>query len=256
MGNRVEVPRHAFLTGASSGIGRALALELAKAGTEMHIAARRGDALDALAAEIESLGGMARAHPLDVSNVDGTRDLLRRLDNDLGGGLDLVIANAGIAQGRWAGKLRWKDCEPTIDVNVRGAVATLVAVLDRMVKRKRGHIVGVSSIAGYRGLPKNAVYSASKAFLSTFLEGLRVDLQGTGVSVTDVQPGFVRSELTEGGDHYMPLIMEADRAARIIAKGIRRKSGVVAFPWPIVTAARSSQLLPNAIYDRAVKAIR
>jgi short-subunit dehydrogenase len=128
--------------------------------------------------------------------------------------------------------------------------------MDRMVERKRGHLVGISSMAQYRGLPKSAVYSASKAFLSTFLEGMRVDLRSAGISITDVRPGFVRTELTAKNKHPMPWLMNADQAADIIARGIEKREPVVAFPWQLAAVVRSASVLPPAIYDRAVSRAR
>ncbi len=243
--------RTALITGASSGIGEALARRLAADGVEVALAARRAEALEALAKDIRGAGGQARVYPVDVTDVEDVHRTVRRADDEMGG-LDLVVANAGIGRERWAGKLSWEDCEPTIRVNVDGAVATLVAVLDRMAERKRGHVVGISSLAQYRGLPHNAVYSASKAFLSTFLEGLRVDLRGAGVAVTDVRPGFVRTPMTAKNKHPMPWMLDACDAADIVWRGIRRREPVVAFPWQLVTVIRSASMLPPAIYDRAV----
>jgi short-subunit dehydrogenase len=243
--------RTALVTGASSGIGEALARKLAGEGVEVALAARRAESLERLAKELRGAGGRARVYPLDVCNVDDVRETIRRADDEMGG-LDLVVANAGVGRERWAGKLTWNDCEPTIRVNVDGAVATLIAVLDRMVERQHGHIVGISSLAQYRGLPRNAVYSASKAFLSTFLEGLRVDLRRSSVSVTDVRPGFVRTPMTAENEHPMPWLVSAERAADIIYRGIRSRDAVVAFPWQLATVVRSASMLPAAIYDRAV----
>lgn len=243
--------RTAFITGASSGIGEALARKLAKEGVTVALAARRAEALEQLAKDIRGTGADARVYPLDVTNVDDVQATIRRADDDLGG-LDIVVANAGVARERWSGKLRYRDCEPTLRVNVDGALATLIAVIDRMVERKRGHLVGISSLAQYRAVPSNAVYSASKAFLSTFLEGVRMDLRGTGVSVTDVRPGFVRTAMTAENKHPMPFLVGAEQAADIIWRGIRNKDAVVAFPWPLAAVVRSSLVLPASIYDRAV----
>lgn len=243
--------RTAFITGASSGIGEALARKMAGEGVEVALAARRAEALERLAKELRGAGGKARVYPLDVLDVRDVQQTIRRADDELGG-LDLVIANAGVGRERWAGKLRWEDCEPTIRVNVDGAVATLIAVVDRMVERKRGHLVGISSLAQYRGLPRNAIYSATKAFLSNFLEGVRVDLRHVGVAVTDARPGFVRTAMTADNKHPMPWLIDVDEAAQIIWRGIRRRDAVVAFPWQLATVARSATVLPSAIYDRAV----
>lgn len=243
--------RTAFITGASSGIGAALARKLASEGIEVALAARRAEALEELAGAIRGAGGRARTYPVDVRQVDDVQETLRRADDEMGG-IDLVVANAGVGRDRWAGKLRWSDCEPTIRVNVDGATATLVGILDRMVERERGHLVGISSLAQYRGLPRNAVYSASKAFLSTFLEGLRVDLRNAGIAVTDVRPGFVRTPMTAENRFPMPWLVDPDDAADIIWRGIRRRDAVVAFPWQLATIVRSATVLPPAIYDRAV----
>jgi len=243
--------RTAFITGASSGIGRALAKKLAGEGVEVALAARRAESLEELARELRSDGGSARVYPLDVQNVEDVRETMRRADDEMGG-IDLVVANAGVGRERWSGKLRWKDCEPTLAVNVSGATATLISLVDRMTERKRGHLVGISSLAQYRAMPKNAIYSASKAFLSTFLEGLRVDLRNVGVAVTDVRPGFVRTPMTADNKFSMPWLVEPDEAASIIYRGIQKQEPVVAFPWQLATVARSATVLPAAIYDRAV----
>lgn len=243
--------RTAFITGASSGIGEALARKLAKEGIEVALAARRAEALETIAKDIRTSGGNARVYPLDVCNVDDVRATIRRADDEMGG-LDLVIANAGVGRERWAGKLTWEDALPTLEVNVHGALATLIAVVDRMIERKRGHLVGISSLAQYRAVPSNSVYSASKAFISTFMEGLRIDLRASGVAVTDVRPGFVRTPMTAENKHPMPWLVDSDRAADIIWRGVGNGDAVVAFPWQLATVVRSATVLPAAIYDRAV----
>jgi short-subunit dehydrogenase len=242
----------AFITGASGGIGRALALHLGRAGLEVALAARRAEALEDLAREIRTDGGSARVYPLDVTNTADTVATVRRADDEMGG-LDLVVANAGLGTQRWSGKLEYAEhVAPLVAVNVAGATATVVAVLPRMIERNRGHLVGISSLAQYRGLPKSAVYAGTKAYLSTFLEGVRVDVRAHGVAVTDVRPGFVRTEMTSKNEFPMPFILDADEAARVIWRGIQKRDAVVAFPWPLATVARSATMLPAAIYDRAV----
>jgi len=241
----------AFITGASSGIGKAICLRLAADGYRLGLAARRVELLEDLAATIRSKGGEAEVYPVDVADTEATTAAVRAAD-DAFHGLDLVIANAGIGRQRWAGKTRLEDVEPTLQVNIMGAAATLLAVLPRMVERGRGQLVGVSSLAGYRGLPKSAAYSGSKAFLRVFLESLRVDLRGTGVSVTDVQPGFVRTPMTDDNRNPMPFMVEPEIAADHIARGIARRAAVVTFPWQLASLVRSAQALPNGVWDRAL----
>jgi short-subunit dehydrogenase len=242
----------ALITGASSGIGAALGRRLSGEGFEVVLCARRREALERVAG---ALPGPARVEVLDVADADATAAAVRRID-DAVGGLDLIVANAGVGGLRWSGALQWEDCHPMLEVNVGGALATLTAVLPRMVERGRGHLVGVSSMAAYRGLPHNALYGATKAFLSTFLESLRVDLAGTGVAVTDVRPGFVRTAMTDDVDSPKPFLMEPDEAAARIAAGIRRRAPVVAFPWSTATLVRSIRLLPAPVYDRAARFVR
>jgi len=247
--------RTAFVTGASSGIGRALAKRLAREGVEVAISARREDQLRTLEREIADAGGRARVYPLDVANPEATTETLRRADQDMGG-IDLVVANAGVSSHRWSGKLTYADCADVIDVNVRGAVATLTALLPTMVERKRGHLVGMSSLAQYRGLPSAAAYCASKAFLSHFLEALRVDLDSTGVAVTDVRPGFVRTPMTADSKLTMPFLIDLDQAITEIAEGIRTRAAIVAFPWQLASLVRAGTFVPVRVYDSAVRRIR
>ncbi len=242
--------RTALVTGASSGIGAALARALAREGIEVVLAARREAALHELAATIAHDGGKARVLALDVSDPELTFTKIQAIDDEIGG-LDLVVANAGVGQQRWAGKLDWQACSQVIDVNVRGAVATLVAVLPRMIERGRGRLVGISSVAQYRGLPKNASYSASKAFLSTFLESLRVDLRHTGVAVTDVRPGFVDTPLSASIPRK-PFEIDADAAARLILASITRRQRVLVFPLPMRILGALLTVMPSAIYDPVV----
>jgi short-subunit dehydrogenase len=240
--------RTALVTGASSGIGAALARRLAAEGITVALAARREDSLRTLAGEIEAAGGAASVHAIDVSDPEATVAAIQAADDAIGG-LDLVVANAGVGKGIWSGKLTWEDCADVLAVNVAGATATLCAVLPRMVERRRGHLVGISSIAGYRGLPRFAAYSASKAYLATFLEALRVDLRGTGVSVTDIRPGYVRTAMT-ADNKSMAFAVSAERAAETIWKAIRARRASITFPLPMAAGAHLMAALPNAVFDR------
>lgn len=247
------VHRSALITGASSGIGAALAKRLAASGIEVVIAARRADALAELRESIEAAGGTARVEVLDVSDPERTE--ARVLELDEAHGFELVVANAGIGGSKWSGKLSWADCKSIIDVNVSGAVATLTGAIPGMVARGFGHLVGVSSVAQYRGLPKSAAYCASKAFLSTFLESLRIDLHGAGIYVTDVRPGFVETPLT-AGKGKLPFLVEVDDAAKTIAKAIARKQGVVVFPPQMAALGHMLEVMPAAIYEPVVRRAR
>jgi short-subunit dehydrogenase len=237
----------ALITGASSGIGREVAIWFAKRGTTVYAAARRTAMLDELAA-----AGHGKIIPLalDVAKEQETVDAIQKLDDDCGG-LDLVLANAGVGDPTPGGTSTWPMVERVLKVNVSGAAATLTAVLPRMVKRGKGTIAGVSSIAANRGLGAYSSYSASKAFLSTFLESLRVDLHGSGVKVVCIEPGFVKSYLTErvAGSAPMPFLMDVDVAAGKIGRAILSGKRVLAFPWQIAWSSAALGMVPSAIYE-------
>jgi NAD(P)-dependent dehydrogenase (short-subunit alcohol dehydrogenase family) len=245
-------PGTLLITGASSGIGRALALEYARGGTKLALCARREADLEETARSARELGGSALSIPLDVTDVDAVAEAVKRADRELGG-LDMVIANAGRGDTKLSTRLTWGDVGPVLDVNVSGAMATLVAAIPVFLAQKHGHLVGVSSLAGSRGLPTSAAYSASKAALSVFLESLRIDLAPTGIRVTDVQPGFVATPINENAKHPMPFRWPVEKATAHIARRLESAPPVVAFPWPLVLVTRFGRLLPAWLYDRIVR---
>ncbi|PTL82220.1 SDR family NAD(P)-dependent oxidoreductase [Vitiosangium sp. GDMCC 1.1324] len=240
--------RTALVTGASSGLGRGLALWLGKRGVKVYAAARRRPQLEALAQEAKEAGATIEPVELDVSQAEATLERIREWDEACGG-LDLVVANAGVGGQTDARHFSWEHAKRVIDVNVTGAVATLSAVLPRMVERNRGHLVGISSLASCRGLPQNAAYSASKAFLNTFLESLRVDLHGTQVRVTCIKPGFVKTEMTAGIQHAMPFLLETHEGVELMGRAILRAEAEYGFPWQMASAVGVAKLAPNFLFD-------
>ena len=244
-----------FITGASSGFGRALALELARKGAHVAIAARREDLLEELAREIRAAGsGAATVVPVDVSDPLAASEAVKRVERDLGA-LDMVIANACVTSRQVAPTLTWNEVSRVIDVNLRGAIATIVAAIPIFVAQQRGHIVGVSSLAGFFGMPKHAAYCASKAAFSTFLHSIRIDLAAAGVRVTDVQPGFVETPMTASMPSPMPFLWTAEKAARVVARRLERAPKTIAFPWPLAVATQLGRFLPSAILDPALRAM-
>ncbi|GEN06264.1 Short-chain dehydrogenase [Myxococcus fulvus] len=247
--------RTALVTGASSGLGRGLALWLARRGLRVFAAGRRVPQLQALAAEAQAAGATVEPVELDVSRAEPLMEKLRELDSECGG-LDLVIANAGVGGVTHGKRLEWDKVRSIIDTNVTGAVATLTAVLPSMVERRRGHVVGISSLAAHRGLAGHAAYSASKAFLATFMESLRVDLAGTGVCVTCIFPGFVKSEMTAANHFPMPFLMETDAAVELMGSAILRGETELSFPWQLAIPSRLAKVLPNPLFDAAARRLR
>lgn len=241
--------RRALVTGATSGIGRSLALWLAARGITVVAAGRRGGRLEELRDEAARSGGAIEPLEIDVAEIAQLR--ARVLDLDArDGGLDLVVANAGIGQLSSARHFDWEACERILRVNVLGAAATLTAALPGMLSRGRGHLVGIASMAAVRGLPGNAAYGSSKAFLRYFMESLRLDLSTTPVKTTCVMPGFVKSEMTAGNRFPMPFLLDTDDAAARIGGAIFAQRAELWFPWQMALATRALRLLPGPLYVR------
>jgi short-subunit dehydrogenase len=241
----------ALVAGSSSRMGQELALWFGRQGVRVYVAARSHSELAPLIAEAESSGANVVPLELDVTEVDAARERIRELDAACGG-LDLVIAT-GTYEETGARDFKWELARRLIDINVTGSAAILSAALPRMVERNRGHLVGIAGLAAYRGLAGRAAYSGSKAFLSNFLESLRVDLQGTGVRVTCLYPGYVRSELKARNDRSKSFVMEAEDAAERMGRAILRGKARYSLPWQSATIMRLMQMAPSALFDAAAR---
>jgi NAD(P)-dependent dehydrogenase (short-subunit alcohol dehydrogenase family) len=242
------IPRTVLITGASSGIGRALALEYGRHGAHVALAARRREELAAVAREVEAKGGKASVYPVDVSDAAAIAEVVRSADRDLGS-LDMVVANAGVSVSANATALKWEEVERVLDVNVKGAFATLMAAIPVFMSQQRGQLVGVSSLAGRRGLPFFGPYSASKAALSVFLETLRIELGPMKIRVTDVQPGFVDTPIVLKGQHPTPFMWPADKAARYIVRRLAKAPATIAFPRTLAGLASLAPHVPSWVWD-------
>jgi short-subunit dehydrogenase len=240
-----------LVTGASSGLGRGLALHYARAGATVHALARRRPALESLAEEASADSAPGRIVPVvvDVADAEAQVAAIEAAQQAAGGALDLVIANAGVGDTTPASRADWRAVKRVLDVNVSAACVTLAAALPAMVERRRGTVVGVSSLAAFRGFPGAGAYCASKAALHTFMESARVDLAGTGVKAVTVYPGFVKTEMTARNRFPMPFLMELEDAVRVIARGIDRGNAVVAFPLPLRAMVAMVAAVPRAIYE-------
>jgi short-subunit dehydrogenase len=240
-------PRTVFITGASSGLGRGLALHYARAGAAVHAVARRKAELDSLAAEAPE--GRVLPVVLDVADSEKLVAAIHRAEAADGGALDLVIANAGVGATTSARKMDWTAVKRIFEVNTTAAAVTIAAALPAMVARDSGQVVAVSSLAAFRGMPGHAAYCASKAALHLFMESLRVDLRGTSVRATTIYPGFVKTEMTAKNKFPMPFLMELDDAVRVMARGIEKGKATIAYPLPLVAMVRSLGALPRAVYE-------
>ncbi len=236
-----------LITGASSGIGRALGVELARRGASVGLLARRRELLNEIVGEIQAFGGRAIALPADVTHADQVKAAACELRRKFGY-IDVLIANAGVGGTTYAVDLCEKEVAQLIRINVLGVVNSVTAVTPHMINRGSGHLVTISSLAAYRGLPKSAAYCASKAAVSALFESLRIDLMHTGVDVTVVHPGFIKTPLTAGRKR-MPYLMELDDAVEKIVWAIEKRKKSYAFPWQLATMVRACMLLPIPIYD-------
>jgi short-subunit dehydrogenase len=239
-----------FITGASSGIGAALAREFASRGATLGLLARRGEALDGLIAQ---LPGRHFRFAVDVTDTARLIEAARQFEA-AAGGADIVIANAGISVG--ALTEHPEDLavfERVLATNFLAAVHTFHPFVAPMQQRGRGTLAAIASVAGVRGLPGAGAYCASKAALINYCESLRVELRGCGVQVVTIAPGFIRTPMTADNPYPMPFLMEAEPFARQTAAAILRGTSYKVIPWPMACVARVLRALPNWAFDRIVQ---
>ena len=237
-----------MITGASSGIGKGVALEIASRGAHLGLLARRENLLHETVGEAKARNIKAIAASADVRDADAVRAAADRFRNELGP-IDVLIANAGIGTADHALHLAPDHAAEVIGINVLGAVNSVAAVAPDMVERGQGRLVAISSLAAYRGLPKSAAYCASKAALTAYFESVRIDLRNTGVGVTIIYPGFIKTAITKGRAAKMPYLMELDDAVKKIVSAIEKEKKTYAFPWQLATFVRSGLLMPASMYD-------
>jgi short-subunit dehydrogenase len=236
------------ITGASSGIGHELALQLASQGCKLGLMARRLGALEELAQRVRELGGEALAVACDVGDYAQVESAVAKV-RDAFGPIDCMIANAGT--GHVVKRLQFdpQATEQTIRTNFLGMTNAFYAALPDMLQRKRGHLVGVASLAGYQGMPEDAGYAASKAAMRVHCESMRLELRGTGVCVTTICPGFIRTPLTDLNDFDMPVLLEVDYATRRVINAIARKCRVYNFPRRMWWAVKLGLSTPRWLFD-------
>ncbi|HZT73820.1 MAG TPA: SDR family NAD(P)-dependent oxidoreductase [Terriglobales bacterium] len=239
-----------FLTGASTGIGRALALEYAAPGRQLGLVARRAELLEEIAAACRGRGAAALALPADVCDGAAMTAAAQRF-LDWAGGADLIIANAG--GGQKENLLDAAALDQTLRLNVTSVAHTFAPFLPALRTAGGGHLVGVASLAGFRGMPHAPSYGASKAALISYLEALRILVEPMGLRVTTVCPGYVRTPLI-ANNPFMPWLLEPDVAARIIRRGLERGRSQIVFPWQLGLLIWIMHGLPNRLYDASARA--
>ena len=245
-----------LITGASSGIGRGLALELTRRDAKLGLVARRKELLDEIITEIganqKANGGGGPANVLAISGNVQEADSIRMGAEQLHaqfGKIDVLIANAGIGGNDDPARLDAAKFANVINTNVIGVSNSVAAVIPDMVKRGSGQLVVISSLAAYRGLPKSAAYCASKAAVSAMFESLRLDLKRRGIDVTIIHPGFIKTPLTAGRRAKLPWFLELEPAVKKMVNAIEKRKKSYAFPWQLALVVRSGMVMPIAMYD-------
>lgn len=240
--------KRVFLTGASSGIGYALAKKLADEGCIVFVMARRIERLHELVSEMNSSPGEIHSYQCDITDKERVRKITTEIVN-ISGGIDIAILNSGIGRPEGIDKYSSDYAAEIFGINVIGMVKCIEVLLPIFIDQKKGIIAGVSSLADNRGYGRSGFYCASKAAVTIMLESLRIEMKKFGVDVVTIKPGFVRSEMTARNKSKMPFLMDADKAAGIIIRGLKKEKRIIQFPLPTVLGAKIIGLLPGRFYE-------
>lgn len=236
-----------WITGAGRGIGRALAELLCRKGLTVYTSSRTSDELWRLHEECKELQGIIVPVPMDITDRQQIEDMVASWDS--GSGVpDLVVLNAGNHDPFPAREFSADRCSKLLQINLHGTLNCIDPILNRFLERDQGQLAVMASVAGYRGLPTAAAYGAGKAALINLCEALRLDLYGTGVKLQVINPGFVRTPLTDKNDFKMPALMEADEAAERILQGLLSQRFEITFPKRFTFFLKLLRLLPYSWY--------
>jgi len=237
------------ITGATSGIGRALALHYAQHGVTLGLLGRRQELLTTTATECTTRGAAVMPAALDVQDEAGMRVYAEQFILQAQG-IDLVIANAGVGEPDDLGSGNAAYHTHIFAVNVIGLLHTLLPFIPQMMRQRQGHLVAIASVASFRALPGSTTYAATKIAVRALMEGYGWELRRHGIVTTTINPGFVVSEMTARNQFRMPFLLPTDVAARKIARAIERRRRSYTFPWPMAIAARLLPCIPGAILGR------
>jgi short-subunit dehydrogenase len=232
-----------WITGASTGIGRELALKLAAAGATVAVSARSAEKL----AELASASPNIRAFPLDVTDLEATKIVAANIVADIGP-IDLAILGAGLWIPMSGDTFDAAALTQSMAVNYSGTANAIGALLTGMTSRKSGHIAVIASVAGYRGLPQAVAYAPTKAALINLCETLYLDLKRHGVAITVVNPGFVDTPMTKVNEFPMPFLIGPQEAADTIIKGLSRGGFEIVFPWQMAAMTKTTRIMPYRLF--------
>jgi|LauGreSBDMM110SN_4_FD.fasta_scaffold04415_4 short-subunit dehydrogenase len=240
-------PKNILITGAGSGIGRAMAITYSKPDVNLFLCGRNLEKLQATKILCEELKANVLLEILDVCDEAATRKWVERADQNYE--LDLVIANAGISAGTSGGLESLAQVKKIFTTNIDGVINTIHPAIEKMKLRKRGQIAIISSLAGFRGLPSSPAYSASKSAVRVYAEGLRGNLSKHGIAVNAVCPGYVKTPMTDVNEFPMPFLMEVKKCAEIIKWGLKKNKSRIAFPFPLYFVVWLATLISTKITD-------
>jgi short-subunit dehydrogenase len=237
-----------ILTGGSSGIGYQLSKKLLLEGCSLAVLARRKERLDKLTEETKGLGGNLFTYQCDVTDKIKVNNVITESIKIMGG-IDIAILNSGVGRPDGIKKFSSENAYVVFNTNVLGIVNCIEALLPVFLEQKHGVIAGVSSLADNRGYSMSGVYCGSKAAVTMILESLSAELKMHGIKVVTIKPGFVRSEMTAQNNFKMPFLMNADKAADIIVKGLKNEKRIIQFPLMTVIGSKLIGLLPVRLYE-------
>jgi len=241
------------ITGASSGIGKELAARYSKTATNLYLLARSGDALEELALQLSNNKALIKTFIVDVTDFQLLRTVCIDICNE-SKSVDLVIANAGISSEHKAELYDFWDFKKIIDTNLLGIAAIFDIFAHKMILQNSGKLVAISSLASFVAFPTTAAYSASKRAVNSFLDSMRLLLEPKNIKVINIQPGFIKTPLTDKNGFKMPFLMELDYAADKIVLAIEKNKREYAFPFLFSLAAKNISRLPTFLRDKVVKA--
>ena len=237
------------ITGATAGIGRALAQHYARPGNTLGLLGRRAAQLETLTTACVAQGATVAAAALDVRDESAMQAYAEAFITQAQG-VDLVIANAGLSQPDHLASGQAATHSALFATNVIGVLNTLLPFIPQMIRQRQGQLVAIASVAGFRALPSSTTYAATKIAVRTLMEGYGWALRQHGIVTTTINPGFVVSEMTAGNQFYMPFLLPTDIAARKIARAIQRRRRRYTFPWPMALAAHLLPCVPGALLGR------
>ncbi len=246
---QTSLARIAWITGGGSGIGQALCLKLVRAGWTVAVSGRRPEALQETA---RLAAGNVYTYPLDVSDLEAMRQMATRIESELGP-ITLAVFSAGIGHFLKLDQLRAEAFAEHMQTNYLGVINGLDAVLPAFRQRHAGHIVILASLAGYRGLPQGAAYAPTKAALINLAESLRFPLEHEGITISVCNPGFIDTPMTAENHFAMPFLMNVDKAAERLYRGILKRKFEIVFPRRLAWLTKFMRILPYPIYFALMK---